>query len=142
MGAMKKIAIDGTEAQKNRVKVAETLFWDKFGINNVCATCTRECKQHAGVEIVSCRNFTSNGGKIMKQKTEKRAGDAVDTVKRTRAKGFIITNVETGDKVEVKGLKKYNDETLKLENYKKLLGTINTGKPYEGFVVTKVKVDD
>jgi len=144
MGLYKGILTKGNRIEMDRIKKTENLFWEKFGINKTCQSCQKSCKQHAGVELVSCKMFRSNGGKIMKQeptmmKTEDLMNEVAKTnSKRSRAKLFAVINFETGEAIETKSVRKWARENLDIEDvreYKKLLNTINTGREKFGYIV-------
>ena len=101
MGLYKGILTKGNRIEMDRIKKTENLFWEKFGINTTCQSCQKSCKQHAGVELVSCKMFRSNGGKIMKQepmmmKTEDLIANVAPTHKPGESKAKRILDTTTG----------------------------------------------
>lgn len=132
----------------DRINKTENLFWEKFGTNTTCQSCQKTCKQHAGVELVSCKMFQSNGGKKMKKEpTKMKASEFVDMVsnksKRTRAKEFIFTDVETDQKVTTPSAARYIRESDEMQEiiYNRLMNTVNTKKFFVDYLVEKIEED-
>lgn len=125
------------------------ILWAKNGINNFCLPCSKNCKQHAGLTMVSCAKFTNSGinrTKVKKIKENvikevKSKLNKVDKEKGKHCKFFQITNIATSEVIQIKNITAYSRDVLKLsiEDHRRMLyNTIGKGQIWNGIKIEKV----